>query len=100
MSPPTAGLLWLLISGITIKITAYLLSRELEVDLSRSDVDDRIGGVEERSSQYDRCIIFFLTYVQNHEVGRGKLIVYSYHDIFLYSLQKSVIGPPTAVACM
>ena len=63
MSPPRAGLLWLLISGITIEITAYLFSMELEVDLSRSEVDDRIGGVEEWSSQYDRCIIFFFTHV-------------------------------------
>ena len=47
------------ISGITIKITAYLFSREMEVDLSRSDVDDRVGSVEERSSKDDGCIIFF-----------------------------------------
>ena len=47
MSPPRVGLLGLLISGVTIEITAYLLSRELEVDLSRSDVDDCVGGVEE-----------------------------------------------------
>ena len=86
MSPPRAGLLQLLISGITIKITVYLLSRELEVDLSRSDVDDRVGSVEERSSKDDGCIIFFFTHVQNHEVGRGKLIMYSYHDIFSYPL--------------
>ena len=89
MSPPRAGLLRLLISGITIEITAYLFSRELKVDLSRSDIDDHIGSVEERSSQYDRCLIFFLTHVQNHEVDRSKLIVYSYHDIFCYSFQKS-----------
>ena len=40
MSPLGAGLLWLFISGITIEITAYLFSMELEVDLSRFDVDD------------------------------------------------------------
>jgi len=51
MSPPRVGLLRLLISGITIEITTYLFSRRLEVDLSRSDVDDRIGSVEERSSK-------------------------------------------------
>ena len=50
MSPPRAGLLGLFISGITIEITAYLFSRELEVDLSRSNVDDCISGVEEWSS--------------------------------------------------
>ena len=50
MSPPRVGLLQLLISGITIKITTYLLSRELEVDLSRSDINDHVGSVEERSS--------------------------------------------------
>ena len=47
MSPPGAGFLWLLISGITIEIIAYLFSRELKVDLSRSDVVDRVGSVEE-----------------------------------------------------
>jgi hypothetical protein len=36
-SPPRAGLLRLLISSVTIKVTAYLFSRELKVDLSRSD---------------------------------------------------------------
>ena len=50
MSPPEAALLRLFISGITIEITTYLFSRELEVDLSRSDIDDRVGGVEEWSS--------------------------------------------------
>ena len=50
MSPPRVVLLWLLISSITIEITTYLFSRELEVDLSRSDLDDRVGGVEEWSS--------------------------------------------------
>ena len=49
MSPPRAGLLGLFISGITIEISAYLFFRELEVDLSRSDIDNRVGGVEERS---------------------------------------------------
>ena len=45
MSPPRAALLRLFISGITIEITVYLLSRELEVDLSRSDIDDHVGSV-------------------------------------------------------
>jgi len=63
MSPPGAGLLWLFISGITIEIAAYLLSRELEVDLTRSNVDDHVGGVEERSSKDNRCVIFFFTHV-------------------------------------
>jgi hypothetical protein len=47
MSPPGAGLLQLLISSVTIKVTTYLFSRELEVDLSRSNIDDCIGSVEE-----------------------------------------------------
>ena len=47
MSPPEVALLRLFISSITIKIIAYLFSRELEVDLSRSDVDDCVGCVEE-----------------------------------------------------
>ena len=46
MSPPRAGLPRMFISSITIEITAYLFSRELEVDLSRSDVDDCVGGVK------------------------------------------------------
>jgi hypothetical protein len=50
MSPLGAGFLWLFISSITIEITTYIFSRELEVDLSRSDVDDCVGSVEERSS--------------------------------------------------
>jgi hypothetical protein len=49
-SPPGTGLLRLLISSVTIKVTAYLFSMELEVDLSRSDVDDCIDSVEEWSS--------------------------------------------------
>ena len=63
MSPPGAGFLWLLISGITIKIIAYLFSRELEVNLSRSDVDDCVGSVNERSSKNDGCIVFFFSHV-------------------------------------
>ena len=87
MSPPRAVLLPLLKSGITIKITTYLFSRELEVDLSRSNIDDRVGGVEEQSSKNDGCIIFF-THVQNHEVGRGIVIMYSYHNMFCYPLRE------------
>ena len=63
MSPPRVGLPRLLISGITIEIIAYLFSRELEVDLPRSVVDDRVGGVEERSTQDDGCIVFFFSHV-------------------------------------
>jgi hypothetical protein len=63
MSPPRAALLQLFISGIAIEITAYLLSRELEVDLSKFNVDDRVGSVEERSSQDDGCIYFFFSLV-------------------------------------
>ena len=47
MSPPREGLLGLFISGITIKIIVYLISRELEVDLSRSNVDACACGIEE-----------------------------------------------------
>ena len=63
MSPPGVGLLGLLISGITIEITSYLFSRELEVDLSRSDVDDHVGSVGERSSKDHECIVFFFSHV-------------------------------------
>jgi hypothetical protein len=41
----------------------YLFSRELEVDLSRSNVDDRVSSVEERSSKDDGCIVFFFSHV-------------------------------------
>jgi hypothetical protein len=50
-SPPIAVLFGLFIINITIKVTVYLFIWELEVDLSRSNVDDIVGGVEERSSQ-------------------------------------------------
>ena len=63
MSPPRVGLLWLFISGITIEIAVYLFSWELEVDLSRFNVDNRIGGVEEWSSKDDWCIVFFFSHV-------------------------------------
>ena len=87
MSPPRAGLLGLFISGTTIEITAYLFSRELEVDLSRSDIDDRVGGVEEQSSKDDGRLVFF-SHVQDHEIGRGIVILYSYHNIPRYSLRE------------
>jgi hypothetical protein len=48
-SPPIARLLGLLMSSITIKVTAYLSIWKLEVDLSRSNEDDGVGGVEEWS---------------------------------------------------
>ena len=70
-SPPRAGLLRLFISSITIKITAYLFSRELEVNLSRSDIYDRVGGVEERSSKDNGCSVFFFSHVQEHEIIRA-----------------------------
>jgi hypothetical protein len=57
------GLLWLFISGITIEIVTYLLSRELEVDLSRSDVDDHVYGIEEWPSKDVGCTIFFFSHV-------------------------------------
>ena len=81
MSPPGAGLFWLLISGITIKITTYVLLREVEVDLSRSDIDDLIGRVEERSSKDDRYIFFF-SHVKDYEISRDIVILYSYHNVF------------------
>ena len=56
MSPPGTGLLWLFISDITIEIVAYLLSWELEVDLSRSDIDDCIGCVEEHHLILQPCL--------------------------------------------
>ena len=65
MSPPSVGLLWLLISSVTIKITSYLFFRELEVNLFRSDVDDRVGSVEERSSKDDGCIVFLFSHVES-----------------------------------
>ena len=63
MSPPREGLLGLFISGITIKITVYLFSYKLKVDLSRSDIDDSVGSVEERSSKDNRYVFFFFSHV-------------------------------------
>ena len=54
------ALLGLFISSVTIKITVYIFSRELEVDLPRSDIDDRVGGVEEWSSKNDGCVSLLL----------------------------------------
>ena len=100
MSPLGAVLLWLLISSITIEITTYIFFRELEVDLTRSDVDDRVGGVEEQSLQDDGCIVLFFSHVQNHEVGRGIVIMYSYHYVLLFSPEIGLIGSPSATAYM
>jgi hypothetical protein len=63
MSPPIARLLGLLTSSITIKVIAYLSIWKLEVDLSRSNEDDDIGGVEERSSQDDGGLFVFCSHV-------------------------------------
>ena len=52
----------------------------MEVDLSRSNVDDLIGCVEEWSSKDDRYFFFF-SHVQNHEADRDIMIFYSYYDI-------------------
>ena len=62
-SPLGVALLRLFISSITIEIIAYLFSRELKVDLSRSDVDDHVGIVEKRSSKDHGCIVFFFSHV-------------------------------------
>ena len=66
---PSLGmdLLCLLISCITIEIASYLLSRELEVDLSQSYVDDHVYSVEELSSKDNRHVFFF-SHVKNYEV--------------------------------
>jgi hypothetical protein len=46
---PIPVLLGLLISSIAIKITTYLLPREVEMDFPLLHVDDRVGGMKERS---------------------------------------------------
>jgi hypothetical protein len=58
-SPPITVLLGLLMISITIKITTYLSFWKLEVNLSRSNVDDSVGSVEERSSQNDGGLFFY-----------------------------------------
>jgi xanthosine utilization system XapX-like protein len=58
-SPPIVVLIGLFIISITIKVIAYLSFWEFEVDLSRSNVDDSVGSVEERSSQDDGGLFFF-----------------------------------------
>jgi hypothetical protein len=52
----------------------YLFSKKLEVDLSRSNVDDRVSSVEKWSSKDDGCIVFFFSHVQEIEVSRGIVI--------------------------
>jgi hypothetical protein len=54
----------------------------------RSNVDDIIGGVEERSSQNNRGLFFFYSHVQDHEIGRNIAILNLYNDILCYSLRK------------
>jgi hypothetical protein len=63
MSPPIAGLFGLLMSSITIKVIAYLSIWKLEVDLSRSNEDYGIGGVEEWSFQDDGGLFVFCFHV-------------------------------------
>jgi hypothetical protein len=77
-SPPIARLLGLLMSSITIKVTAYLSIWKLEVDLSRSNEDDGIGGVKKWSSQDDGGLFVFFSYVQDHEIDRNIAILNLY----------------------
>jgi hypothetical protein len=49
VASPIPVLLELLISSIAIKVTTYLLPREVEMDLSLLHVDNRAGGMKERS---------------------------------------------------
>jgi hypothetical protein len=56
-------LLGLFIISITIKVAAYLSIWDLEVDLSRSNVDDSVGSVEERSSQDNGGLFVFYSHV-------------------------------------
>jgi hypothetical protein len=85
-SPPIAVLLGLFIISITIKVTAYLSILELEVDLSRSNVDDSVGGVGKRSSQDNGSLFVFYSYVQDHEISRNIMILDLYNDILRYFL--------------
>jgi hypothetical protein len=62
MSPPIVVLLGLFIISITIKVTAYLFFLELKVDLSKSNIDDSVGSIEEQSSQ-DNGGLFFYSHV-------------------------------------
>jgi hypothetical protein len=78
MSPPIAGILGLLMSSITFKVTMYLSIWKLEVNLSRSNEDDGIGGVEEWSSQDDGGIFVFYSHVQDHEIGQNIAILNLY----------------------
>jgi hypothetical protein len=85
-SPPIAVLLGLFIISITIKVIVYLSIWELEVDLSRSNVDDSVGGVKERSSQDNGGLFIFYSYVQDHETSRNITILDLYNGIVRYSL--------------
>jgi hypothetical protein len=46
---PIPVLLGLLISSIAIKVTTYLLPREVEMDLPLLHVDDHAGAMKEQS---------------------------------------------------
>jgi hypothetical protein len=81
-------LLGLFIISITIKVTTYLSIWELEVDLSRSNVDDSVGGVKERSSQDNGGLFIFYSHVQDHKISRNITILDLYNDILRYSLRE------------
>jgi hypothetical protein len=48
------------------------------VDLSRSNEDDGIGSVKERSSQDDGGLFVFCSHVQDYEIGRNLAILNLY----------------------
>jgi hypothetical protein len=81
-----SGLLRLFMVSITIKLTTYLWKSKM--DLSRSNVDDCIGGVEERSPQDDRCV-FISRHVEDQEVDRNILILNFYQDILCHAFRPS-----------
>jgi hypothetical protein len=81
---PILNILGRIIVSVTIKVATYLFNWEVEVNLFGSHVEDCIGGVEERSSQNDRCIVIFL-HVKNQEIWKYIIIFNLYHDVLHYA---------------
>jgi hypothetical protein len=69
-------------------VIAYLSIWELKVDFSRSNVDDDVDGVEERSSKDNGGLFIFYSNVQDYEINRNITILDLYNDILRYFLQE------------
>jgi len=68
-----------------IKVAAYLLTGEVHVDFSSSNVDDSFDSAEEQSSKDDGCIVLVFSHVNDLKIGMDKMVVYFDRDISYYT---------------